>query len=198
MSGTANLAAEIAPKKTWTEADLMALPDDGFDYELVNGELVLSPKNGNLHAEIRMRLMTALFTFTKSKRSGVVWSSSTGFWMKNRNCRAPDISFVSKERLKALGLKRPSKSFFQGAPDLAVEVRSPNNTRREMDERLKDFFESGTRMAWVIDPETQSVEICKSPTDRKLIGSGGMLEGGEVLPGFSYPIADLFEAWDWE
>jgi Uma2 family endonuclease len=198
MSGTANFTSEIAPEKIWTEADLMALPDDGFNYELVNGELVMSPKNNPLHGEICSELLTALRTFAKARRLGTVWDSNTGFWMKNRNCRAPDISFVSKERLQALGLKRAPQSFFHGAPDLAVEVKSPNNTRREIDERLKDFFESGTRLAWIIDPETQSVEVCTSPTQRKLIGSGGMLEGGEVLPGFSYPIADLFKEWDWD
>lgn len=195
MSAT---VAEIAPKKIWTEADLMALPDNGFDYELVDGELVMSPKNNRLHGRVCVRLSAALLAFVESKQLGEVCDSSTGFWMANRNCRAPDISFISKKRLQSARRKGSPQTFFQGAPDLAVEVKSPNNTRREMDERLKDFFESGTRLAWVIDPETQTVEVCTSPIERKLIGSGGLLEGGDVLPGFSYPIADLFKGWDWD
>ena len=64
-----------------------------------------------------------------------------------QNCRAPDISFVSKDRLLAIGFKRSTRRFFPGAPDLAVEILSPNNTRAEIDERLNDFFESGTVIA---------------------------------------------------
>src|SRR5262249_35033347 len=124
--------------------------------------------------------------------------SSTGFWMNNRNCRAPDISFISRARMDAAGFRPSTRAFFRGAPDLAVEILAPTNSRREMDERLKDFFNSGTRLAWLIDPVAQRVEVCTSPTQRTLIGSGGFLEGAEVLPGFRYPIADLFKEWDWE
>jgi len=79
-----------------------------------------------------------------------------------------------------------------------VEILSASNTRSEIDQRLKDFFASGTQLAWVIDPELQRVEVCQSPTRRQLIGSGGYLEGDPLLPGFHYPIADLFKEWDWE
>jgi Uma2 family endonuclease len=68
----------------------------------------------------------------------------------------------------------------------------------EIDGRLRDFFSSGTQLAWIIDPENESVEICRSLTHRKLLGSGAMLEGEDLLPGFSYPIASLFKDWEWE
>jgi len=76
--------------------------------------------------------------------------------MSNRNCRAPDISFVTKARMRQLRFIHSRRSFFPGAPDLAVEVLSPSNTRSEIDERLRDFFASGTQIAWLIDPETES------------------------------------------
>ena len=176
----------------------MALPEDGFIHEVVNGELVMSPKNNWFHGSICARLSAALFNFSQKHKLGRVLDSSTGFWMFNRNCRAPDISFVSKARMTSLGFQPKEKRFFPGAPDLAVEILSPNNTRAEIDERLRDFFASGTKLAWVIDPETESVEICHSLTQRKLVGSGGLLEGEDLLPGFRYPIADLFKEWDWE
>jgi Uma2 family endonuclease len=190
-------AAEIAGK-AWTEEELQSLPEDGFVHEVVNGELVMSPKNNFQHERICGRLAFALQTFNREHRLGVVLGSSAGFWMQNRNCRAPDISFIPKERLTQLGFSPTAKKFFPGAPDLAVEVLSPNNTRSEIDERLRDFFSSGTHIAWVINPETESVEICYSLTQRKLVGPGGDLEGEGLLPGFRYPIADLFKAWDWE
>lgn len=150
--------------KIWTEKELQALPDDGYLHEVVNGELVMSPKNNPEHGEICARLLTALRTYAEAHRLGAVWDSSTGFWMENENCRAPDVSFVAKARLA--GRRRPRREFFQGAPDLAVEVLAPTNTPQEITERLKDFFASGTQIAWVIHPEEQFVELDHSPTQR--------------------------------
>ena len=192
-----NTAVE-APQKIWTEAELEALPEDGFIHEVVSGELVMSPKNDFYHGDICSELLTAMRTFVRGKRLGAVLDSSTGFWMKNRNCRAPDISFVSRARLAALGFKRSTRSFFPGAPDLAVEILSPSNTRAEIDKRLKDFFESGARLVWIIDPDGERAEICRGLTRRELIGSGGFLEGEDLLPGFRYPLDDLFKAGEWE
>jgi Uma2 family endonuclease len=188
----------VLTSKTWTEADLQALPEDGYIHELVDGELVTSPKNDFFHGSISSQLSMALRAFVKANRLGDVLDSSTGFWMKNRNCRAPDISFVSRARLKALGFRRSTRQFFPGAPDLAVEILSLNNTRREIDERVKDFFDSGTRLAWIIDPSEQHVEICRSPLQRRLLGTGGFLEGEDLLPGFRFAIAELFEEDDWQ
>jgi Uma2 family endonuclease len=185
-------------KSKWTEAALQALPEDGFLHEVVGGELVMSPKNNWFHGRICTRLLFALEEFNRRHRLGAVLDSSTGFWMADRNCRAPDVSFVLKTRLAALGFKPNEKRFFPGAPDLAIEVLSENNSRGEIDERLRDFFTSGTQLAWIIDPEQERVEVCLSPTRRQLVGAGGQLDGGQLLPGFSYPIADLFKEWDWE
>jgi Uma2 family endonuclease len=192
------MSVTTPPRKVWTEAELQSLPEDGFIHEVVNGELVMSPKNNWFHGRICTRLVIAIGSFVTTHRLGAVLDSSTGFWMFNRNCRAPDVSFVPISRLTALGFKPNEARFFPGAPDLAVEVLSGNNTRAEMDERLKDFFASGTRIAWVIDPEQQHVEVCHSPIRRKLVGSGGLLDGEDLLPGFQFPIARLFKEWDWD
>jgi Uma2 family endonuclease len=192
MSAVIEQAAAI-----WTEAEIQALPDDGYLHEVVNGELVMSPKNTFQHEQICGRLYFALESFNRMHRLGAVSGSSMGFWMKNRNCRAPDVSFVPKERLLRLGFKPDAKFFFPGAPDLAVEVLSPSNTRAEIDERLRDFFGSGAQIAWVVHPEEQFVELCHSLTDRQVLGSGESLVGEHLLPGFSIPVADLFKGWEW-
>ena len=185
-------------KKAWTEEELQRVPEDGFIHEVVDGQLTMSPKNNFQHGNICTRLLVALAGFNEQHSLGAILDSSTGFWMNNRNCRAPDVCFVSRNRLKALGFKPSTRSFFPGAPDLAVEILAPNNTRSEMDERLKDFFESGTRTAWIINPEAESAEICHSIIRRQLIGRGGFLEGEDLLPGFRYPLANLFGNWDWD
>ena len=182
-------------KRLWTEAELQALPEDGYIHEVVEWELVMSPKNNFQHGDMCVRLLTALSHHARAKRLGVVLDSSTGFWMGNDNCRAPDISFVSKARLA--GLKRPPPTFFQGAPDLAVEILAPSNTPQEITDRLKDYFSSGTKLAWIIHPDGQFVEVCHSPTQRRIVGRAADLDGEDLLPGFRYPIADLFAEWDW-
>jgi len=188
----------IAARKVWTEADLQALPHDSYNYELVDGELVMSPKNTFLHGDICARLLVALENFNQAHKLGVVLDSSTGFWMSNRNCRAPDVSFVSKDRMKRLGFSRRTARFFPGGPDLAVEVLAPSNTRADLDARLRDFFSSGTQLAWVVHPEEQFVEICHSLTERRIVGAGAFLDGEQVMPGFRFPVAELFNAEDWD
>ena len=177
---------------------MQALPEDGFDHELVDGEIVMSPKNNSFHGDICTRFSAALLAFTEARRLGAVWDSSTGFRMNNLNVRAPDISFISRARLQAQRRRRSAESFFPGAPDLAVEVLSLNNTHKEIDERLKDFFSSGTRLAWIIDPKDKRVEVCRSLAERRWLSGDAFLDGEDILPGFRYPIADLFKTYDWE
>ncbi|MBI4325952.1 MAG: Uma2 family endonuclease [Chloroflexi bacterium] len=191
------IAAANVAKKVWTEPELQSLPEDGCIHEVVDGELVMSPKNDFYHGDICIRLSTALNNYVTARRLGAVLDSSTGFWMRNQNCRAPDISFIAKARLAALGFKRSTRRFFPGAPDLAVEILSPNNARSEIDARLKDFFGSGTQIAWIINPEAECVEVCYSPDKRKLLGVAASLDGEHLLPDFQFPIADLFKEWDW-
>jgi Uma2 family endonuclease len=187
------LAVENKPaKKVWTEEEVLSLPHDSYSYEVVDGELVMSPKNNPQHGNMCVRISARILDHADKRKLGQVFDSNTGYWMVNRNLRAPDVSFVSKARLP----QRSPKGFFEGAPDLVVEVLSPTNSRREMDDRLRDFFESGTKLAWIIDPEEQFAEVCHSPTDRKIVGPGGVLEGEDVLPGFKLPLSDLFQRWD--
>jgi Uma2 family endonuclease len=186
------------PKRVWTEDALQALPDTGYDYELVSGELVMSPKNNFEHENLCVRLLVALADFNRTRRLGAVLGSNLGCWMHNRNCRAPDVSFTSKQRLRQLGFKSSTRKFLPCAPDLAVEVVSSSNTRAEVDARLKDFFASGTQLAWIVHPDEQFVEVCHSPTDRVILGPGAVLEGGQLLPGFAFPIAELFREEDWD
>ena len=103
-----------------------------------------------------------------------------------------------RQRSRPAGLTWPLREFFNGAPDLAVEVLSPSNTPTEVTARLNDYFESGTRLAWLIHPEPQFVEVCQSPIERTIVGSGGQLDGGEVVSGFQYEIEALFRPWDWD
>ena len=78
--------------KVWTDQEIMGLPDNGYSYEVVNGELVMSPKNNPQHGRTCIKISTRMETFAEARQLGWVFDSNTGFWMVNRNLRAPDVS----------------------------------------------------------------------------------------------------------
>jgi len=139
--------------------------------------------------------VSALYSFVVSRKLGVVLDSSTAFTMKTGNKRSPDVSFLSKDRLQ--GLKKLPKGFGQGAPDLAVEILSPSNTTAEIHGKIVEYLENGTKLIWVINPEEEYVLVYKSkPSPDRLLSSVDILSGEEVLPDFSFPVADLFPQFD--
>jgi Uma2 family endonuclease len=184
-----------AERKEWTDEALMALPRNGRKHELLGGELVVSP-TGFQHGYLSLRLASALMAFALKHRLGMVVDSSTGFRMKNGDCLSPDISFVGKERLP--GRKAISPGFFQGAPDLAVEVISPGESQKRLEQKLAQYFAEGTRLAWVVNPKDRTVCVYTSPEHSTTLHEGDQLEGAPVLPGFAFPLKELFEIPDFE
>jgi Uma2 family endonuclease len=184
----------VVQNKVWTDDELLALPDDGHKYEVFKGVLVMSPA-GIEHEEIGVRLIVALGSFVRQQKLGVVCGSSAGYWMKPegsepRNFLSPDVSFIAKERLG--GAKRAPKKFFDGAPDLVVEILSPSDTVERLHDKIVDYFENGTRLLWVVNPEEQFVLVYHSPQPDQLLRGGDVLSGEQVIPGFTLPVAELF------
>jgi Uma2 family endonuclease len=192
QSLTEDLAIAAPGKKVWTDEAFMALPDDGQRYEIVNGELIDMGNSGALHGYVCSLLLAALMGYILPQKLGVVLDSSTAFKMKNGNKRSPDISFFAKERLQ--GITELPSGFLEGAPDLAVEVLSPGNTVEEIHDKLTEYFENGTRLAWVIHPNEKYILVYRSAQEPdRLLKSVDFLDGEEVVPGFSLPVADLFQ-----
>jgi Uma2 family endonuclease len=175
--------------RIWTDEELLALPDDGNKYEVMKGVLKMSP-TGIEHEYIGVRLIVALATFVEANKLGVVVGSSAGFWMENRDFLSPDVSFIVKERLK--GHTRPPKKFFDGAPDLAVEVLSPSDTVEGLHDKIVDYFANGSRLVWVINPEEQVVLVYHSPQPDQLLRGGDVISGENVVSGFTFSVSDLF------
>jgi len=176
-------------RKTWTDEEFMALPKDER-YELVNGKLVAMGNSGMEHGEIGSFLGGSLSLYVRSNKLGAICDSSTAFTMKSGNKRSPDVSFIAKERLQ--GIKRLPKGYFQGSPDLAVEILSPSNTVEEIHDKIVEFFENGTRLLWVIHPDEQYVLVYHSPSPDRLLRLEDFLDGEDVIPGFSLAVAELF------
>jgi Uma2 family endonuclease len=179
-------------KTVWTDQAFMALPQEGHHYEIVQGELITRGNSGALHGYLCSLLLAALVNHSQSKKLGVVLDSSTAFKLKNGNKRSPDISFLAKQRLQ--GMTVLPTGFLEGAPDLAVEILSPGNTVEEIHEKLVEFFDNGTRLAWVIHPSEHFTLVYRSAQEPdRLLKSVDCLEGEDVIPGFSLPLADLFQ-----
>jgi Uma2 family endonuclease len=181
--------------KTWTDEAFMALPDDGHHYEIINGELIDMGNSGALHGYVCSLALAALAGYILPKKLGVILDSSTAFKMKNGNKRSPDIAFFAKERLQGMAVL-PS-GYLEGAPDLAVEVLSPGNTVEEIEDKLTEYFENGSRLVWVIHPTQHYVLVYRSAQEPdRLLKEKDSLDGEEVIPGFTLAIADLFQKLD--
>ena len=190
-----NLVPAIVAPKIWTDEEFMALPDDGHHYEIINGELIAMGNSGALHGYVCSTLMILLGGYVRQHNLGAMLDSSTAFKMKNGNKRSPDIAFFAKERLQGIAVL-PS-GYLEGAPDLAVEVLSPGNTVEEIDDKLTEYFENGSRLVWVINPTQHYVLVYRSAQEPdRLLKEKDSLDGEEVIPGFTLAIADLFQKLD--
>ncbi len=165
-------------------------PLDGSKLELVRGEVVSMPGPGFEHGEVQGNVHGHIWTFLKSQKIGrVVVESGTRTDSNPDTVRGPDVSYYSKERVP---LDLRIVKYAQVPPDLCVEVVSPSNTRKKLREKIKEYFFAGVRAVWIVEPEDRSVTILLAPDEGRTIYETGTLDGGEVLPGFTCKVIELF------
>jgi Uma2 family endonuclease len=157
--------------------------------ELVDGVLVekVMATQESLLAGVILRF---LGNFVDPDDLGVVLGADGMLRLMPGLVRIPDVSFTFWDRVP--GEEVPADVIAEFSPDLAVEVLSRNNTKREVERKLRDYFLTGTQLVWVIQPKTQTAQIYTSATEFRRVGKTGALEGGDVLPGFRLPLGDLF------
>ena len=175
--------------KTWTEEDLMRLPHEGCKCELVDDEVRLT-RAGMEHGLIAVALMARLHAHTAQHWLGAVCGSNLGCWMKSGNLLCPDLSFIRAARVPRTDEAR--QKYFQGAPDLVIEVISPWDRDRRLREKMADYFDSGARLAWVFDTPNKTALVYHRADDARLLRLTDALDGEDVLPGFRLPLAELF------
>jgi Uma2 family endonuclease len=172
---------------------LLRLPDDHQRYELIAGELRTMPLNGVEHGVVAATVTAILGQFTQIHKLGRVYASGTGFLLATNpdTVLAPDGAFVSRERTEAVGRVT---GYWPGAPDLAIEVISPNDLYTEVDEKVAMWLANGTRMAIVVNPRRRTVAVHRSATEGRHLTADDVLDGEDVVPGWSAPVKELFDA----
>jgi Uma2 family endonuclease len=174
-----------------TAEELLKMPKDGFRYELVKGELKKMSPAGIEHGAVAVNLTIILGQYVKANQLGIVCAAETGFKIASApdTVLAPDISFVRGERIPESGLP---KAFWPGAPDLAVEVVSPGDARKEVAKKVEDWLAAGARAVWVVNPKLRSVEVHRPAAAALMLDETDELDGQDVVPGFRCRVAEIF------
>jgi Uma2 family endonuclease len=158
--------------------------------ELVRGDLKMMTPAGYLHGKVVSRIDRRLANFVEEFHLGTVLSGEPGFQIAKQpdTVRAPDVAFIKAARMP----QQPHKGFFDGPPDLAVEILSPGNRPGYMGEKVADWLRSGCLVVWVVSPEDGTVKVHYIDGAVKILRRSDVLDGGDLLPGFRLPLAEIF------
>ena len=174
-----------------TAEDFWQLPNDGQKHELVAGELTHMPPSGFLHGTVAGSFARLLGEHVAKYNLGAISVAEAGYRLRQDpdTVRAPDVAFVSKDRILARG--KPEK-FWEGAPDLAVEVVSPNDRFDDVVEKVQEYLLAGAHLVWVALPRTKVVMVYRANGEGKLIREDKELSGENVLSGFVCLVRNIF------
>lgn len=178
--------------KLMTSDELLIMPNSRWGYELVRGKLKKYMPAGNLHGIIASKIGRIIGNFVDENDLGVVVAAETGFkiFQNPDTVRAPDSAFIGKEKLAKHGI---TEKFFPDAPDLAVEVVSPSDKKKDIEEKIQDYLAAGVKLIWTIYPQKQIVVVHRQSKVVSILFETDEFEGEDVLPNFHFPLEKLFE-----
>jgi Uma2 family endonuclease len=182
----------VTTTRPMTAEELLNMPDDGFRYELVRGELRKMSPAGHVHGEYAASILISLGTHVKASGLGKVYAAETGFKLESNpdHVRAPDAAFVRRERAEAVG---DAPGYFPGAPDLVIEVVSPSDRYAEVDEKVTDWLNAGAQAVVVVNPRGRVVRVHRSLTDVVVLTESDTLDVSDVVQGWQMPVREIFE-----
>ncbi len=182
--------ATIEAPTTLTAEEFLSLPDSK-EYELIDG-LLVERNGGALSSWIGGQVFCALSTFSEIHSQGWAWPADNSYQCfpdSPNTARRPDCSFIRRVRLP--GEQLPV-GHIRIAPDLVVEVLSPHDLAYEIDEKVLDYLAAQVRLVWVINPESRVVRIHRVNGTIHWLTERDHLDGEDVLPGFRYPVSQIF------
>jgi len=172
-----------------TAEELLRLNLPNKRTELVRGVLVVREPAGYQHGDVAMRLAAAIYTHVEAHGLGRVFAAETGFTLARNpdTVRAPDVAFISTARLP----DPPPRGFAELAPDLAVEVLSPDDRPGAVLAKVADWLNAGARLVWVVDPLRVIARVYRADGSESMLDETDALQGEDVLPGFAYQLSAI-------
>ena len=160
--------------------------------ELVEGELRMMSPAGGRHGRVALNCGRLLANHVDEHQLGVVYAAETGFVLGRDpdTVRAPDVAFVSSARAPNID---DESAFIPFAPDLAIEVISPNDTFSGVEEKAFAWLQAGTRLVLLVDPANEAVHAYRSADDIAVSGKADMISASDVVDGWQVPVAKLFQ-----
>lgn len=174
-----------------TGEELLAMGDIGPS-ELIEGRIVPMSPTADEHGGYESNFDEYLKAFVRKHKLGKVRVGEVGIYIRRNpdTIRAADVAFISNDRYAQ---RKSQHGYLDVPPELIVEIMSPDDRWSEVTQKLRDYFSIGVRIVWVADPATRIVYTYRSLTDVREFGEADTLTGDDVLPGFSVPVASLFE-----
>ena len=182
-----------SPSTRLTVADLEQLQgilcEAHLDYqlELVDGKIIIMGPSDIVSSEIGAELVSLLRNWVKPRKLGRVFESSGGFILPNSNVTAPDVSFVTADRLK-----QSKRYFAELVPDLVVEIKSQSDRLKPLREKIQSFIELGAKVGILIDPDKRTVTLYTSTAEPVVLRDGDMISIPELLPGWEIAVTELW------
>jgi len=172
-----------------TAEEFLHWPDEGR-CELVHGKILHLTASRFRHGVIEIELGSALRAYSRESGRGIVASGEVGLWVRRNpdTVRGADLVFISRGRYA----RRSPKGFLDVLPELVVEILSPDDRRGGVQEKLEEYLAAGVDLVWIVDPEHRCVLAYRSLLEVDRFEEGDLLRDDDILPGFSFPVADLF------
>lgn len=182
------------PTSLMTADELLRMPDDGYRRELIAGVLYTMSPDDIDHGFLGDNVHFALSAFARARKIGRVFEN-VGFILQDHpvTVLAPDVAFITRGNIPP---RDQRTGFVRGRPGLAVEVLSPSNGASEISRKTRIYLTFGVRLVWIVDPESRTVAVHSPDRTSVTLIEGDILSGGDVLPGFSMPVTDVFAELD--